>query len=218
MYNKPIFLTLFLALTALAFPTLSFASKTPTGTTAVKPSATPKSGTLPATIVTTDRLDTAAVHKLYLDGDFDPAIAILERAKKENRLKSHEDSVFAFKHLGVMYAANYGTIEKGKQHMFLLLSVEPSVRIMDMYASDMIYMIFKNVQEEFVISHTRLKPDNGAKPLPDSARINPHPTISSRTVWPYWTAGAVALVGVGATTYFLFNHSASPGTHYEGGL
>lgn len=83
-------------------------------------------------------LDTAAIRKIYMDGEFEAAIQQLESARKAGLLKSHQDSVFAFKHLGVMYAASYGTIERGKKFMYQLLTIEPSVRIMDMYASDMI--------------------------------------------------------------------------------
>lgn len=74
---------------------------------------------------------------------------MLEGDLKDKRLRSHGDSVFAFKHLGVMYAAQEATREKGKYYMLQLLYVEPTARIMDMYASDMIYMIFRNIQEEF---------------------------------------------------------------------
>lgn len=114
------------------------------------------------------RVDSAAVHKLYLDGDFDPAIAMLEDNLKETRQYRHEDSVFIFKHLGVMYAAQYETREKGKYYMHKLLMVEPSAKIMDMYASDMIYMIFKNIQEEFEEN----------RPLAEKARRNAQPADS----------------------------------------
>ncbi len=95
------------------------------------------------------RVDSAKVHSLYLDGEFDAAIAVLEADLKETRQYRHEDSVFIYKHLGVMYAAQYDTREKGKYYMHRVLLVEPTAKIMDMYASDMIYMIFRNIQEEF---------------------------------------------------------------------
>ncbi len=83
---------------------------------------------------------------------------MLEGDLKEKRLRSHGDSVFAFKHLGVMYAAQEATREKGKYYMLQLLYVEPTARIMDMYASDMIYMIFRNIQEEFSHDPGRHRP------------------------------------------------------------
>ncbi|HLP40196.1 MAG TPA: hypothetical protein VK465_01705, partial [Fibrobacteria bacterium] len=71
------------------------------------------------------RLDTALVRGYYLDGDFDPAIDVLETHLTLHRVLTHEDSVFTFKHLGVMYAAKYETREKGKHYMLKLLETEP---------------------------------------------------------------------------------------------
>jgi hypothetical protein len=100
-------------------------------------------------------LDTAAIHALDMDGEFESAIQQLEHASNNGLLKSHSDSVFAYKHLGVMYAAQYETMEKGKNYMYRLLGIEPSVKILDMYASEMIYMIFRNVQAEYQIRTAR---------------------------------------------------------------
>ncbi|HLP43104.1 MAG TPA: hypothetical protein VK465_16475, partial [Fibrobacteria bacterium] len=102
-------------------------------------------------------LDTTLVRGYYLDGDFDPAIDILETHLTLHRVQTHEDSVFAFKHLGVMHAAKYETREKGKHYMLKLLETEPTARILAMYASDMIYMIFKNIQDEYLASRRKFE-------------------------------------------------------------
>ncbi|MEO8104195.1 MAG: hypothetical protein ABI790_16895, partial [Betaproteobacteria bacterium] len=94
-------------------------------------------------------LDTAKLHGIYLDGDFDQAIKAMEAALKGKQALTHADSVFIFKHLGVMYAATPATREKGRYYMAQLIYIEPTAKILDMYASDMIYLIFRNVQEEF---------------------------------------------------------------------
>src|SRR5438445_6042485 len=86
-------------------------------------------------------LDSALVRKYYMDGDFDPAIEILEKGLKEKRHFNHNDSVFIYKHLGVMYTARYENRERGKYFMHQLLITEPTAKIMDMYASDLIQMI-----------------------------------------------------------------------------
>jgi hypothetical protein len=181
----------------------------------------------PAAASATPRLDSARVHRLYLDGEFDAAIAILEDNLKETRQYRHEDSVFIFKHLGVMYAAQYETREKGKYYMHKLLSVEPTVRIMDMYASDMIYMIFKNIQEEFESNRTLLtesRQENArqnarsdsmaarqARPEPVETRQRPERAGEAKTnngkTW-LWTGAAVAAVAVGVGSYYLI--SADP--------
>jgi hypothetical protein len=153
------------------------------------------------------KLDSARVHKLYLEGDFDEAIGILENNLKDPRQYRHEDSVFIFKHLGVMYAAQYETREKGKYFMHRLLMVEPTAKIMDMYASDMIYMIFKNIQEEFEQNRMQLTLHTSGTmdPKPDTARPpkqEPKGTSSNGKAW-IWAGAAVATVAAGVGTYFL---------------
>jgi len=65
-----------------------------------------------------------------------------------------------------------------------------------MYASDMIYMIFKNVQDEYFATH----PQDGPPP--------PHPgkdprASSGHAAW-YWAGGAGLVLAAGTTAYFLF--------------
>lgn len=163
---------------------------------------------------TTAKLDTAAVHRFYLEGDFDHAIDLLETALKYDMVTSHEDSVFAYKHLGVMYTAKYETREIGKKFMYQLLMIEPTARLMDMYASDMIYMIFKNIQEEVELSRPRPNKKiitSGSDSTAPVKEIQP----TKRSLWPYWTAGVVlAGTGIGITTYFLLDRNPEPGTDY----
>ena len=171
------------------------------------------SGHAPVAIRGRNALDTAQVHKMYLEGDFDRAIAVLEKALKEGNAPSHADSVFAFKHLGVMYTAKYESRETGKRYMYQLLYIEPTVRIMDMYASDMIYMIFKNIQEEVELNRVKDPKKTAVK----TGSPEGHPgQASPRRTWPYWTAGAVAAIGVGAITYFVL--TAEPKAGHDNGI
>ncbi len=164
-------------------------------------------------------LDTASVRKLYQDGDFEQAIGILAAALKEGKVNDHPDSIFVFKHLGVMYAANDATRERGKYYMLQLLLIEPTARIMDMYASDMIYMIFKNIQEE--LASTQLKYNraeghvSGNAAVSGNGAIDPKPPAdkppadrpkSGDKKTHYWvgvTGVLVVLTGVGIAAYFL---------------
>jgi hypothetical protein len=153
------------------------------------------------------KVDSARVHKLYMEGDFDMAIPLLENNLKDSRQYRHEDSVFIFKHLGVMYAAQYETREKGKYYMHRLLMVEPTAKIMDMYASDMIYMIFKNIQEEFEQNRAQLTLHSvgAGDPRMDSThspKTDPSGNSSTGKKW-IWTGAAVATVAAGVGTYFL---------------
>ena len=153
-----------------------------------------------------NKLDTSEIHKTYIDGDFDRAIEMIEDAAKYGGPFTHDDSVFMFKHLGVMYAAKYETREKGKHFMLQLLNVEPTAKIMDMYASDMIYMIFKNIQDEFASSKPILaKPDPGPNPNPEPDE----PKQKKNYGWVQWTAGAVAAAGGLALTFHLLDEAES---------
>lgn len=145
-------------------------------------------------------LDTSAVRKLYLDGDFDLAIDQIEMALKYDTTLSHQDSVFSFKHLGVMHAAKYETREKGKLYMHKLLEVEPTARILDMYASDMIYMIFKNIQDEYHSMNPVVTLDPKPRPARQLAQepakeSSKEPTKRKSLAWMGWTTGALAAAG-----------------------
>jgi hypothetical protein len=171
-------------------------------------------------------LDTVAIHGFYLDGDFDKAIAALESALNRKQLATHGDSVFVFKHLGVMDAAREETREKGKYYMLQLLNLEPSATILDMYASDMIYMTFKNIKDEY--EGNRLRRQSARLPTSgsDKAAASDSESVSragtgltsketllaknanQKTKEPrnhhalYWIGGASsALIGVGVATY-----------------
>jgi hypothetical protein len=152
-------------------------------------------------------IDTTAIHKVYLDGDFEEAIDMIESAMRRTRNFTHAESIFIFKHLGVMYTAKYETRELGKKYMMQLLHVEPGARIMDMYASDMIYMIFKNIRDEFELSRAKLERaeiqlngGNVAAGGSDSGRSGNSTSKASASkershAWVGWTAGVLAAAG-----------------------
>lgn len=159
-------------------------------------------------------IDTSHVRKLYQNGDFEPAIAILEEALRSRQAPEHRDSVFIYKHLGVMYAANEHTRERGKYFMMQLLTIEPTARIMDMYASDMIYMIFRNIQEEFTMNHGMPSTKNPSpSPGPDSPsnRNAPGstPAKPGRGKTYAWVGAAAVAVGAGVTLYVMSNNAPS---------
>ncbi len=183
-------------------------SPAPPATAAKPPAAKPA----PAKVV----MDTAKLHSIYLDGDFDQAIKTMEGALKNKRTPlTHADSVFIFKHLGVMYAATPATREKGRYYMAQLIFIEPTAKILDMYASDMIYLIFRNVQEEFENKHpnvakpaavavdTTTRPETAPEPAPAAAvarQRSPRKTA-------YWiTGGAVVAVGAIGLVYILLDN------------
>lgn len=153
-------------------------------------------------------LDTAHIHAIYLDGDFDQAIKILDGALKSRKTLTHGDSVFIYKHLGVIYAATPATREKGRYYMLQLISIEPTAKILDMYASDMIYMVFDHVRLEFEAAQRR---DAGIRTAhhPDSAA--PKTTAlraggnGTSHAW-YWVGGAGVAAAAAGTGMFFYLH------------
>jgi hypothetical protein len=183
---------------------------------AAKPAKTGKSAQIPP-------MDTAKIHEQYLEGDFDHAIRALESQLKSQRPMSHAESVFVFKHLGVMYAAQQSTREKGKHYMQSLIAIEPTAKILDMYASDMIHLIFRNVQEEFEAKRRRLMPspdstatasagpEPGPAPAPSPAPLAASPKKDSGTRKTVFLAAAGASVAVGALAlFFLLGEDEDP--------
>lgn len=199
----------FVVLTSLIWTVLTIATPVQTFGAEKKVNSNQSSKSFSATI------DTAMIRKLYSDGDFDQAIQSLEKSLKEKHSFSHFDSVFTFKHLGVMYAANSKTREKGKYYLRQLLIVEPTARILDMYASDMIYAVFKNIQDEFEESTGGLsrspphlsgnaqtkQPDNKPfeKPVAKEEKSSDHTLL--------WVGVATVAIGVGVAAYFLLSNS-----------
>jgi hypothetical protein len=168
-------------------------------------------------------MDTAKLHATYLDGDFDQAIHTMESALKSKKPITHADSVFIFKHLGVMYAATPATREKGRYYMAQLIYIEPTAKILDMYASDMIYLIFRNVQEEFETKHPGLtKPvaavDTVPKPVAAAPATAPAPAPatsapSSKSKTAYWVAGGAAVAAGTVGLLFVLLDDPKPKKH-----
>jgi hypothetical protein len=221
-----------LLMAAFALPCVSktpeeFVAQSPavdTSKAATKPSAKPVAAKPAAKIapkaVAKPAIDTARIHAGYLDGDFDQAIRTLETALKGRKPLSHADSVFAFKHLGVMYAATPATREKGRFYMLQLISIEPTARILDMYASDMIYLIFRNVQEEYENKHAKVAAaaplvdttppaadlsDSTPASVPAAAPVKP---ARNRTL--YWVAGGAAITAGAAGLLFILLDNPQP--------
>jgi hypothetical protein len=194
------------------------AAKVTPGAAPAAPAPAAKSAAAPAAKPAAQKvvMDTAKLHATYLDGDFDQAIKSMEGALKNKKVPlTHADSVFIFKHLGVMYAATPATREKGRYYMAQLIYIEPTAKILDMYASDMIYLIFRNVQEEFENKHGKVAkapaPAVDTTPVPAEpapvavAPAAPAANRKSKTL--YWaTGGAVVAVGAAGLLYILLDN------------
>ena len=141
-------------------------------------------------------LDTASIRALYRDGEFEKITESLNKAIKSPATMTLADSAFTFKHLGVIYAAETATREKGKYYLYHMLKADGNADILDMYASESINGIFKNIRAEFMAREAKAKGHDPEPSPPQKASRGGKKAL-------YWAGGALALAGAGAGIYFL---------------
>jgi hypothetical protein len=155
-------------------------------------------------------LDKPTISRAYFEGDFGRILPPLEAWRQgiaDN--KTRDDSIFVFKYLSVIYAANPSTKEKSRSFMFQLLTLAPTIEILDMYASDEIERTFHTVKQEFKKRNAYLSTHDhlgNEKPRPVTttpATVQPKESHSSKWIW--WTVGGVGLAAVAAGGYYTFH-------------
>lgn len=180
----------------------------------------------------TSPLDQVAVKLAYSEGDFEPAIAMLEEFQKSHADFTREESLMVYKYLGVMYSADQETREKGKNYFYKLLRIDPEAKILDLYVSIVVQDIFKNTLDELMGQK-----DLAMEPRPqkdaasgagkqDVAAKRGDQAVPPRSGKPpvlkaekshaiYWWTGGLALVAGAATGYYLYNGAADAGPDTE---
>ncbi|MEO7425739.1 MAG: hypothetical protein ABI036_11170 [Fibrobacteria bacterium] len=154
-------------------------------------------------------LDKEAISYSYFEGDFRRILPPLEAFRSRHTQKTRDDSIFVFKYLSVIYAADSTTRPKAESYMVQLLKLMPTIELVDMYISDSIESIFKGVQGKFLSQqkYVREHDDLGrARPSSDTLKAKPEPHIakekSNGNSWVWWTVtGAGVAAAVGATIY-----------------
>ncbi|MFC1585356.1 hypothetical protein ACFL5V_07405 [Fibrobacterota bacterium] len=159
-------------------------------------------------------LDREKISEFYFDGEFQKVSAALETFRKQNPSAGDEDRIFVYKYLSVVYAANPGTRDKAESYMYQLLKLVPTATLLDMYVSDNIKSIFKNVREEYEERMKYAEPEaTSAKPVeqetapaPDSLSSVSEESAATPEVpekkpersrkWIWWTLGGAAVVAV----------------------
>jgi hypothetical protein len=178
-------------------------------------------------------LDQNAVKKYYNDGDFDPAINLLEDFQKTHAKYTREESLMVYKYLGVMYCADQSTREKGKSYFYKLLKIDPEAKILDMYVSIVVQDIFKSTLDELMgqdgfpaaTREDRLSSASspGGEKLParkaggsdkPSDAENPAQSLEARNGnSTYWWIGGLAVAAGVAGGYYLYASSNTSGPH-----
>lgn len=159
--------------------------------------------------------DLLPVHQAYSNGDFEEVMARIEAYQKRHPEHSQADSVFIAKHLGVIYASNPLTREKGRYYMFHMLEMNPSADLVDMFISQDMDEIFEKVRKEFFVRQNRSQSVKTVGPAPSKTtpiqtkqgeRSIPLPVAqtapkSGDKTW-LWIAGGAAIVAGAVTTYY----------------
>jgi opacity protein-like surface antigen len=98
-----------------------------------------------------DTVDQKRVHSEYGDGDFETVVQILEDYRARHDHFRVTDSVVIAKYLGVIYAANPDTREKGKYWLYRMLQIDPGQDLVDLYVGEEVQTVFERVRQEFIV-------------------------------------------------------------------
>ncbi len=136
-------------------------------------------------------LNRIAIHYSYADGDFPAVIRSIYAFARAHATWDRGDSAFIAKHLGVVYAANPDTRERGKYHLLRLLELDPGDDLSDMYVSDEIHDLYQRLRRENEAHLRELAARREAE--------RPAPAPVWRKPWAWAALAAALAVGVTAT-------------------
>src|SRR4051812_38940001 len=94
------------------------------------------------------KLDQMAISKAYRESDWEPVCKSLEgylRYTEKSRIDADE-RIFAYKHLGVIYASDSATYNRAESYFNLLLELSPNIELVDMYVSKKVSDFFRDVK------------------------------------------------------------------------
>jgi hypothetical protein len=178
-------------------------------------------------------LDKPTISKAYFEGEFWTVINALEAFRKSGMKTNREDSIYTFKYLSVVYAADASTRKKGESYMYQLIKMMPTIDLIDLYISDNIESIFKKVKldyEELEKVRGTNAPSQTAK-IQDTVKAKPAvvaeapaqeypvaPAVPAKEkekkkpgmkAWVPFAIGGIG-VGVATATYFLVTLGSDP--------
>jgi hypothetical protein len=161
-------------------------------------------------------LDKKAISHAYFEGEFSRILPPLETFRQTYPNPTKDDQIFVYKYLSVIYAADSSSRKKAESCMVQLLKLMPTIELIDLYISDNIESIFRNVktsylnQQQYVEEH-----DVYGHPSATGNDSVTHPKPKKEShAWAWWSAGGVSLVAVATTLYFVEFNSSSPGKKY----
>lgn len=172
------------------------------------------------------------IKSLYKEGEFEKMKATLESFLKQSGNSAQtNDKIFAYKYLGVAYAAEPKWSPIAESYFFQLFELAPNAHISDMYVSSAVQALFEKTKERFEKENREItkydefgnprvqpKPGKGASDKPPRqdtltspvARKNPDPIPAPRRqpdqeaeirVWPWVLGGGAIAAAVGLWWY-----------------
>lgn len=159
-------------------------------------------------------LDKEAISHAYFEGDFGRVLPPLEMYRQTFPASAtREDSIFVLKYLSVIYAADSSTRPKAESYMVQLIKLMPTIELIDLYISDNIQAIFKDVKKNFLEQQRYVREhDQFGRPVKDSAvagKAAPHRSRGS-SKWLGWALGGVGTAAAAATVYYVMNDAPTP--------
>lgn len=128
-------------------------------------------------------LDKTVISKAYFEGEFWTVINALEAFRKSGVPATREDSVYAFKYLSVVYAADPETRKKAESYMYQLIKMMPTIDLLDLYISDNIESIFQKVKSDYErlaqMRRDTAPAGQAAAPVPPAPAAKPAPPIAA---------------------------------------
>ena len=156
-------------------------------------------------------LDKEAISHAYFEGEFSRILPPLEMYRQSFPASAtKEDSIFVYKYLSVIYAASPQTRQKGESCMVQLIKMKPTIELIDLYISDNIEAIFKNVkqsyeqQQKYTQAH-----DLVGNEKKDTASVTTPKTRSTKWIW--WTLGGVGTAAIVTGTILALNQDTEKG-------
>lgn len=157
-------------------------------------------------------LDKPAISKAYFEGEFQTVIDALEAFRRSGKAASREDSIYTFKYLGVVYAAEPATRLKAESYMYQLIRMAPKIDLLDLYISDTIHGIFLKVKGDYediersravaAESGHRGDPGMAGSPSVPSTEGEPAP-VRKHGGLRIWAPIALGGAGLATAAYFL---------------
>lgn len=120
-----------------------------------------------------DTLDKEAISQAYFEGDFDRVRFPLEVYRERVPASAtRDDSIFVYKYLSVIYAVDSTTRHKAENYMIQLIRLMPTIELVDLYISDNIHAIIKDVKRKYLEQQQYLREhDAFGRPLKDTASV-----------------------------------------------